>query len=210
MADTQAQLILAIKAHIARGDKATQKGQDHYISAGQYLAQLKKAHVGTWTQWEELLKTKVGISTGRASELMQIGDGRKTVAQVRAGKAASVKQLRARASLRSEGQARKARKQRTTKVKPAAAPPDVDLFVSKLMKLDPDLARALFELLYKGRYPVAEDLALRLKDVLGLDTTALDTERAASAGRAAEAVTELFEDLFSRGRWKGAWQRARQ
>src|SRR5215831_4577760 len=73
--------------------------------------------------------------------------------------------------LRSEGHARKARKRPATKVKPAAAPPDVDLFVSKLMKLDRDLARGLFELLYKGRYPVAEGLTLRLKDALGLDTT---------------------------------------
>src|SRR5262249_17356279 len=186
-ATTQAQLISVIKAHIAKGDKYTQKGNDHYIAAGQYLAQLKREHAGTWAKWAALLKTKVGISTGRASELMQIADGRKTVEQVRAGKAESVKQLRARASsLGSEGHARKARKRPDTKVKPAAAPPDVDLFVSKLMKLDRDLARGLFELLYKGRYPVAEGLTLRLKDALGLDTTMLDAELTASAGKVAE------------------------
>jgi hypothetical protein len=44
-----------------------------------------------------LCKT-IGISTGRASELMQISDGRKTVADVRAGKAESMKRLRAKTS----------------------------------------------------------------------------------------------------------------
>src|SRR5262249_15435330 len=39
---------------------------------------------GGWREWERLLKTKIGISTGRASELMQIADGRKTTEQIRA------------------------------------------------------------------------------------------------------------------------------
>jgi len=89
------ELITKIKAHIARGDRATEKAGQHYISAGQYLAALKEAHAGSWAEWESLLKDKVGISTGRASELMQIADGRKTVEGVRAGKAESMKRLRA-------------------------------------------------------------------------------------------------------------------
>src|SRR5262249_42658025 len=78
------QLIRHIKAHIARGDKAKEKSDQHYIAAGCYLATLKKGNAGNWSEWEALLKTKVGISTGRASELMQIADGRKTVEQIRA------------------------------------------------------------------------------------------------------------------------------
>lgn len=92
---TAQDLIAKIKAHIARGDKATEKAEQHYIAAGQYLATLKEAHTGTWAEWEVLLKDKVDISTGRASELMQIADGRKTVEGVRAGKAESMKRLRA-------------------------------------------------------------------------------------------------------------------
>jgi hypothetical protein len=82
----QLQLISRIKAHIAAGDKATQKANDHYISAGQHLATLKREHAGSWAEWEALLKSKVGVSTGRASELMQIADGRKTLAELRADK----------------------------------------------------------------------------------------------------------------------------
>jgi hypothetical protein len=80
----QAQLIGAIKAHIAAGDKHTSKAKDHYIAAGQYLAALKKEHTGTWAEWEALLRTKVGIGKSRASELMQIADGCKTVEGVAA------------------------------------------------------------------------------------------------------------------------------
>jgi hypothetical protein len=80
----ESQLIKTIKAHIAKGDHASEKAEQHYISAGQHLATLKKEHAGSWDEWTALLKIKVGISTGRASELMQIADGRKTVEQVRA------------------------------------------------------------------------------------------------------------------------------
>ena len=92
-----------IKAHIAKGDKAVEKADEHYKAAGIYLKELKAEHGGTWAKWETLLKSKVGISTGRASELMQVADGRKTVEKLRADKAESVRQVRARASsLRSE------------------------------------------------------------------------------------------------------------
>ena len=73
------QLIQTIKAHIAKGDKAKDKVEQHYIAAGQHLKTLKGQHGGTWTEWEALLKEKIGIGKSRASELMQIADGRKTV-----------------------------------------------------------------------------------------------------------------------------------
>src|SRR5262245_6146361 len=82
--ETQAALISTIRAHIAKGDKAKEKADQHYIAAGQHLKTLKAEHAGDWSEWEVLLKTRVGISTGRASELMQIADGRKTLEQVRA------------------------------------------------------------------------------------------------------------------------------
>jgi hypothetical protein len=79
----ETQLVGAIKAHIARGDKARDKPEQHYIAAGQYLKQLKDGHSGSWEEWEELLKAKVGIGKSRASELMQIADGRKTPEEVK-------------------------------------------------------------------------------------------------------------------------------
>jgi hypothetical protein len=77
----------AVKVCVAKGDKAKQRAQDFYITAGQHLnalkAQLDKAG-GKWAEWEVLLKKKAGIAKSRASELMAIADGTKTVEQVRA------------------------------------------------------------------------------------------------------------------------------
>jgi phage N-6-adenine-methyltransferase len=78
------QLVAAIKAHIAKGDRATEKAEQHYIAAGQHLKALKAAHTGPWADWESLLKTRIGIGKSRATELMQIADGRTTVEQIRA------------------------------------------------------------------------------------------------------------------------------
>jgi hypothetical protein len=72
----------AVRAHIAKGDKAKDKAEQHYIAAGQYLKELKAEHGGTWGEWEALVKEKAGIGKSRASELMQIADGRKTVEQI--------------------------------------------------------------------------------------------------------------------------------
>jgi len=89
------QLIQTIKAHIAKGDKAKDKAEQHYIAAGQHLKTLKASHGGSWAEWEELLKTKIGIGKSRASELMRIADGRKTVEQVRADTAERTAKTRA-------------------------------------------------------------------------------------------------------------------
>ena len=91
----ESQLIQTIKAHIAKGDKAKDKAEQHYIAAGQHLKTLKARHGGSWAEWEELLKTKIGIGKSRASELMRIADGRKTVEQVRADTAERTAKTRA-------------------------------------------------------------------------------------------------------------------
>ena len=83
----QQDLIRTIKAHIAKGDKATDKAEQHYIAAGQHLKTLKAEHTGSWSEWEALLRDRVGIGKSRASELMAIADGTKTLAEVRAGTA---------------------------------------------------------------------------------------------------------------------------
>jgi hypothetical protein len=73
----------AVRAHVAKGDKAKDKAEQHYIAAGQYLAALKAEHTGTWAEWEAKCKERAGIGKSRASELMAIADGRKTIEQVR-------------------------------------------------------------------------------------------------------------------------------
>jgi len=93
----QAALISAIKEDLAQGEKAERKADKHFRSAGRRLKELK-ASTASWAEWEALLKTKIGISTGRASELMQIGEGRKTVGELRASNAEANKRLRDRRS----------------------------------------------------------------------------------------------------------------
>jgi hypothetical protein len=81
------QLIKAIKAHIAKGDHAEDRAAQHYISAGQHLKTLKAQHDtngGNWAEWSELLRSRCDLSTGRASELMQIADGRTSQEKIRA------------------------------------------------------------------------------------------------------------------------------
>ncbi|TMJ91110.1 MAG: hypothetical protein E6G76_03995, partial [Alphaproteobacteria bacterium] len=85
----ESQLIRHIKAHIARGDKAKDKAEQHYIAAGQYLKELKDDCPDQKTFLEKVEK-EVGIGKSRTYELLQIGDGSKTVAGVRADTAKRV------------------------------------------------------------------------------------------------------------------------
>jgi hypothetical protein len=85
----ESQLARAIKAHIAKGDYAKDKAEQHYISAGQYLKALKAQHGGNWEEWTTLLRAKCDLSTGRASELMQIADGRTSREELRAARIGS-------------------------------------------------------------------------------------------------------------------------
>src|SRR5262249_41286918 len=100
---SESQLVRTIRAHIAAGDRAAEKSEQHYIAAGLHLKELKETHSGTWAEWEDLLKTKIGIGKSRASELMQIADGRKTVEQVRERAAEGMRQIRAKASPSRDG-----------------------------------------------------------------------------------------------------------
>jgi hypothetical protein len=90
----------AVKACIAKGNKAERKAKDFYITAGQHLKELKAQHDdagGTWAEWEIKVKERTGISKSRASELMAIADGR-PLEQVRAQKAEVMRKLRAQPS----------------------------------------------------------------------------------------------------------------
>ena len=92
------ELTVKIKTHIAKGDQAASKSEQHYIAAGQYLKELKADHRSDWAGWELTLKVKIGIGKSRASELMQIADGRKTLTGLRIAKAKSVRKVRENSS----------------------------------------------------------------------------------------------------------------
>jgi hypothetical protein len=92
---------------IAKGDKAKRKAEDFYITAGQHLKELKAQHDdagGTWAEWEIKVKERTGLGKSRASELMQIADGRKNVEQIREGyaKANAKRNLPAKPSMYME------------------------------------------------------------------------------------------------------------
>src|SRR5262249_29158581 len=98
-------LVRYIRAHVRKGEAAREqaaqnhkKSEEHFIAAGQYLTMLKVTYAPTWQHWEALLKVKVKLSTGRASELMQLASGKKDLQQIRDGKAQSMARLRARSS----------------------------------------------------------------------------------------------------------------
>src|SRR5262245_24656567 len=121
---TPAALIDAIKAHIAEGDQARDKAEQHYIAAGQHLKRLKATHEesgGSWPEWEKLLKERVGIGKSHASALCQTADGQKSADDVRAITAERTRQSRNSSPLRS-GETHKAVKSADDDVMPIEAP----------------------------------------------------------------------------------------
>jgi len=98
---TEEQIVRNIKAHIAKGDKAAEKSEQHYIAAGQHLKTLKR-QMPEGIKWEQYLEDH-GLEIGRrrADELIAIADGRATVEEVRAEKAESAAKSRIALALRS-------------------------------------------------------------------------------------------------------------
>jgi hypothetical protein len=127
----------AVKECIAKGDKAAAKAEDFYITAGQHLKALKAEHTGTWAEWEELLKTKIGIGKSRASELMLIADGTKTAAEIASASTERSKKHRALSPLRNGENAADPE----TSAKPIRAPAEQpDQTVEPLEKKAPKIA----------------------------------------------------------------------
>jgi hypothetical protein len=84
-------LVKFARAHYSKGQQNKKRADDHFIAAGKYLAELKLNYYPTWREWEWCCQYRVQISTGRASELMALADGRKTVEGLR-GEATERKQ----------------------------------------------------------------------------------------------------------------------
>jgi hypothetical protein len=123
---TEDQLIKAIKAHVEKGDQAKGKSEQHYASAGQYLKTLRKDS-SSKAAWEKLVKNRCGIGTSRAYELIQIADGRKTVADVRLAKAESVRKLRSRPLRSGQNKAEPAAATDEQKNLPAGLEPEIEI-----------------------------------------------------------------------------------
>jgi hypothetical protein len=176
---TEDELIERIKAHIEKGDQAKDKSdqakgkaEEHYISAGILLKGLRKDSPSK-AAWEKLVKSKCGIGTSRAYDLIAIADRRKTVDDVRLGTAERMRKLRSRPS--RDGQNLPAKVdpddgaerdgsyfEPEPKIEPepepvtAAAPTEeiveagIDHLASRLIDLDCDTAIELYRLLYDG------------------------------------------------------------
>lgn len=94
-------LVRYIKAHVRKGEQAKEradhnreKAEQHFIAAGAYLATLKTHYAPTWAEWEILLNAQVHLSASRASELIQLADGRKSLQTLRDSDAEKHRRLR--------------------------------------------------------------------------------------------------------------------
>lgn len=88
-----------IKAHIAAGDKASDKAAEHYKAAGIHLSEAKERVARTkGLTWPAFLKKNCSIGSRRADELIAIGQERTSLVAVRAAKANSMRGVRERRS----------------------------------------------------------------------------------------------------------------
>src|SRR5262245_37742310 len=85
-----------IKAQVAAGDKALDKAEEHYRSAGCRLIEAKERVLRTrGLTWPAFLVGHCSLQRSRADELIAIANGTTTLAEVRARKAASMARTRA-------------------------------------------------------------------------------------------------------------------
>ena len=94
-------LVKIIKAHLEKAKQAEEKSEQHYISAGLRLAELKDRYrrdvkVSKTQTWEQYVHETFGLGRSRADELIRIADGRATLEDTRAIKAASVAKSKAK------------------------------------------------------------------------------------------------------------------
>lgn len=86
-----------IRAHIEKGDASIEKADQHYKSAGLYLAEAKERVKQTSDlTWPQFLADHCNIRRARADELIMIADGRITLPELRMRKAESVRAVRQR------------------------------------------------------------------------------------------------------------------
>lgn len=74
-----------IKAHIAAGDKAFGKAEEHYKSAGLHLIEARDRVKREGMTFSAFIVSQCGLGRSRAYELIAIADGTKTLEEVRSG-----------------------------------------------------------------------------------------------------------------------------
>lgn len=89
-------LVKRIKTLIEKGDLATERAANFYISAGQCLKELKERKPEGITWADYLGECGIEVGRRRADELIAIADGRTTVEKVREDKAQSMAESRKR------------------------------------------------------------------------------------------------------------------
>jgi hypothetical protein len=95
-------LVATIKAHLAKAVHSHEKSEQHYITAGLRLKELK-ARKPSETPWPEYVRLTFDLGRERADELIRISDGRTTVEKTRAIKAESMRKTRAKPVPRGTG-----------------------------------------------------------------------------------------------------------
>jgi hypothetical protein len=75
-------LVATVKTHLEKAAASAEKAEQHYISAGLRLKELKERKPGN-VPWPEYVRKTFDLGRSRADELIQIADGRTTVAETR-------------------------------------------------------------------------------------------------------------------------------
>lgn len=96
-------LVATIKDQLAKAAKSVKQSEQHFIAAGMRLKELK-ARKGN-VPWYEYVQKTFKLSRSRADELIRMADGKVTLDQTRAAKAASVAKSKANNSNGLDGKA---------------------------------------------------------------------------------------------------------
>jgi hypothetical protein len=190
----------AIKAHIEKGDHSAEKAEQHYKAAGLRLKDAKAIVLKTrGLTWTRFLADNCGIKQSWANELIAIGDGRKTLAEVRAGTAKRAKTKRLRDSkppLRNGGSSEKTETDQRSEENGAIVnvPHDDDGFLNEdgsFADVEADAGAAARK---RGFFYRSQQSArgARIDDLKGIKIT---SEMLAAAKEAAEAWTDLYQSM---------------
>lgn len=101
------QLGAQAKAHIMSGDKAKEKVEQHYKSAGLYLIAARERVKNQGLHWVAWLRENVRVAPSRAYEIIAIADGTKSLEEVREVERDKKREQRAKAKAENSGTSRK-------------------------------------------------------------------------------------------------------
>jgi hypothetical protein len=138
-------LVDTIKAHLAKGAQSKEKSDQHYITAGLRLKELKARKPGE-TPWPEYVRKTFDLGQSRADQLIRIADGRTTIEKERADQSVRDERNRQARRLSSDDNA-DSQDDDAEQIADAGSPADAvkaaaDRSVAKTPKPVPDVAPA--------------------------------------------------------------------